>query len=235
MRTEPILGARAHGDVALARRVPHRVLDEVRDHLVQAFGVGIEREVIGFDRDRQADVAGVQPGLAHRELEHRRDLEDPPVEGNAARFEAREVEELLHQPAEPLDLGEHGAERLGVGRLDAVDEVLQHRLQRGDRRPQLVADVGDEVPAQAVGLGELGCHLVEGTGERSDLVARGDGDALTEVAARHCLTGRDHLAQGRSHPAREEPHDGERECTRDDPADRRPYADAHAGPEHDRP
>ena len=92
--------------------------------------------------------------------------------GHRARLEPGEVEELLHQAAEPLDLRQHRAERLGVGLGDAVDQVLEHGLQRGDRRAQLVRHVGDEVAAHAVGLGQLGGHLVERPGELADLVAR---------------------------------------------------------------
>ena len=62
---------------------------------------------------------------------------------------------MLHEPAETLHLREHRRERLGVGLLHAVDDVLEHGLQRGDRRAQLVAHVGDEIAAEPVGLGKL--------------------------------------------------------------------------------
>ena len=211
MRTARAVGARADRHLAVGRRVPHRVLDEVGDDLVQALVVAVERQVLGLHRHREADRSGVQPRLPDREVEHRADLEHAPVERHAARLEPRQVEQLLHEPAQPFDLGEHGAQRLGIGRFDAVDQVLEHRLQRGDRRPQLVAHVGDEVAADPVGLGELGRHLVERAGERADLVARGRGDALAEVAARHRRAGVGHLPQRRRHPAREEADDDERE------------------------
>ena len=56
---------------ALRRRVPHRVLDEVRDDLVQALGVGLEPEVAGHDLDVEVHVGRVQLRLADRVLEHR--------------------------------------------------------------------------------------------------------------------------------------------------------------------
>ena len=137
----------------------------------------------------------MQPRLAQREVEHRLDLELLAVERQRARLEAGEIEELLHEAAEPFDLRQHRRERLGVGLVHTVDDVLEHGLQRGDRRAQLVAHVGDEVAAHAVGLGELGGHLVERPGERADLVVRRGGDALREVAARHRLGRCDHLPQ----------------------------------------
>ena len=99
--------------------------------------------------------------LAHRVGEHRLDRERLAVERHGAGLEAGEVEELGDEAAEPLDLGEHRVERAGIGGGDAVDEVLERRLQRGERGAQLVAHVGDEVAPHAVGLGELGGHLVE--------------------------------------------------------------------------
>ena len=171
-----VVAAGAHLDGAAARGVAHRVLEQVGDDLVHALGVAVGGEVAGLDVHRDRDGGLVQLLLAHRVLEQRLDAELGALERHRARLEPGQVEELLHEPAEPLDLGEHRAERLGIGLGDAVDEVLEHRLQRGDRRAQLVRHVGDEVAAHAVGLGELGGHLVERAGELADLVARGRGD-----------------------------------------------------------
>ena len=58
----------------------------------------------------------------------------------------------------------------GVG--DAVGEVLEQGAQCGERGPQLVADVGDQLAALAVDVGQLVGHRVERAGELPDLVAR---------------------------------------------------------------
>ena len=205
---------RARAPSPLRRRVPHRVLDEVRDHLVQPLGVGFEPEVARHDLDRRS--ARRRRAAATR--------------GSRARASARRRTGAGRAAACPTRGGRGRAAAARAGRAvrpgrascaasrgraaDAVDEVLEHGLQRGDRRAQLVAHVGDEVAAQPIGLGELGRHLVERAGERADLVVRGGGDALREVAARHRLGGRDHLAQRRGDAAREDPHDRERDETR---------------------
>ena len=124
-----------------------------------------------------------------------------------AALQPRQVEQLLDEPAEPLGLAQRRAQRGGIGRLDAVDEVLQQRLQRADRRAQLVRDVGDEVAAHAVDVGQLGGHRVERAGQLADLVARGRAHAPAVVAARHRGRRGRHLAQRRGHPARQELHD----------------------------
>ena len=59
----------AHLDRAAARRVPHRVLEQVRDHLMDALGVARGGEVGGLDADRDPDRGLVQLLLAHRVLE----------------------------------------------------------------------------------------------------------------------------------------------------------------------
>ena len=75
------------------------------------------------------------------------------------------------QPAEPFGLGQGRTQRRGIGVGDAVDDVLQQRLQRGDRRAQLVRDVRDQLAPRAVGGGQVGGHRVERAGQLADLVA----------------------------------------------------------------
>jgi hypothetical protein len=123
------------------------ILDEVRDDLVQALLVGAQLEVGRLDRHRHRNARRVELRLAHGLVQQHLNVEGLPVERHDARFEAGEIEQLLHEPAEPLHLRQHRAQRRGVGRFDAVDEVLEHDLERGDRRAQLVAHVGDEVAA----------------------------------------------------------------------------------------
>ena len=106
-------------------------------------------------------------------------------------------------------------ERGGIGGGDAVDEVLQHRLQRGDRRAQLVRDVRDQLPALLVGGGEIGGHLVERDGELAHLVARRGPHPPRVVAPGHRPGRGGHLPQRPGHPVREhlrgEQHDRHRD------------------------
>ena len=82
----------------------------------------------------------------------------------------------------PLALVERGAQGHRVRLGDAVGEVLEHGVERGERRAQLVADVGDQVAALPVDGGEVLGHPVERAGELADLVARGGGDPGAVVA-----------------------------------------------------
>ena len=96
--------------------------------------------------------------------------------------------------------------------------------ERRDRRPQLVADVGDEPPV--LGLGGLEAedrllervdHLVELLGPRAELVVGGHRDAGRQVAARDPLGGPGGLVDRGQDAAGDEPggdhaddHDGDR-------------------------
>ena len=91
-------------------------------------GVAVGGEVGRLDVMAIVDAGRVQLLLAHRVGEQRLDRELLAVERDGARLEAGEVEQLGDEPAEPLDLGEHGAAASsGSARLDAVDEVLERR------------------------------------------------------------------------------------------------------------
>ncbi len=169
--TPDAAAARAHFDRAARGGVAHRVLEQVRDDLVHALGVAVGLEAGLVDVHLDHDARRVELLLAHRVLEHRRDREVLAVERDGAGFEPGEVEQLHDQTAEPLDLGEHREEGVRVGGGDPVDDVLERRLQRGERGAQLVADVGDEVAAHPVRLAELRGHPVERPGEATDLVA----------------------------------------------------------------
>ena len=68
-------------------------------------------------------------------------------------------------------------DRLGIGHHAIVDR-LDHRAERGDRRPQGVGDGGDQVAAgllqlapHHVGLVEVGRHRVECPAQLGELVA----------------------------------------------------------------
>jgi hypothetical protein len=94
-----------------------------------------------------------------------------PFERHDARFELREVEQLLDEVRQPFGLLQQPRERRRVRRLDSVDEVLELGAQGADRGAQLVRGIRDEVTPYAVDLRELGSHAVERTRELAHLVA----------------------------------------------------------------
>jgi hypothetical protein len=89
--------------------------------------------------------------------------------------------------------------------------VLENRLQRRDGGAELVRDVGHQVPAHPINLGEVGGHAVERPGQLTNLIARGCGHSAIVVPACHRAGGVGHLAQRRSHSMGEELHHRQRE------------------------
>src|SRR5436853_348995 len=77
-----------------------------------------------------------------------------------ARIDARELEEVVDEPAQGAHLVAERGEVL-VRRREAVLERLEHRLHRRERRPQVVARPRDELAARVEQLLELARHLVE--------------------------------------------------------------------------
>ncbi len=110
---------------------------------------------------------------------------------NAASW--RRVEQVVAHPLQAADLLARALEELRArGRVDlAVELEVGEGPQRGDRRAQLVADVGDEL-AKPVAVGaderegplELIGHGVELASQRVDLGDLGGLHALGEVALR---------------------------------------------------
>ena len=78
---------RTHEHSAVRGRMTHRVLDEVRDDLVEALGVGFDREAGRLHVEDEPHAHVAQARLTHRVFEHRLDVEEPAVERDRARFE----------------------------------------------------------------------------------------------------------------------------------------------------
>jgi hypothetical protein len=60
------------------------------------------------------------------------------LQRDRATLEAGEVEQVGHQLAESLGLQQRHPHGVGIWLRDTVDDVLEHGVQRGDRRAQFV-------------------------------------------------------------------------------------------------
>jgi hypothetical protein len=127
----------------------HRVVDEVEEHLVHALGVGLDRgQVLGqVARERDVAIGARHLDLGHHLCHEGREGHLLTAQGHLAGFEPRQVEQLLDEPAEALGLSEHDLQDLRVRLLHAVEQVLQVRADRRDRRLQLVRDVRHQIAA----------------------------------------------------------------------------------------
>ena len=188
---------------------------------MHALAVGEDRREVARQVvvERHARVGPSHLDLGEDLRDERGELDALAFERDVARLEPRQVEELVHEPAQPLGLHEHDLQRLGVGLLDTVEQVLQMRPQRRDRRLELVGDVRDQLAAQQLEPLELGAHPVEGVGQLADLVARVRHDPLRVVARLHASGGPGHVAQRLRHAARDPPGDHERDPRAEHPGE----------------
>ena len=150
---------------------------------VASASLRVERPQAG--RDELAEA-----GVAQLEREH-------------ARVDPRELEEILHEEREGLELLSDRGQIL-VRRGEPVLERLDHRAERSERRPEVVAGPGDELPASVEEPLDARRHLVEGSAELEELARAGLGRAGSELAAGEPGGGRPQPLQGTEDPAREE-------------------------------
>jgi hypothetical protein len=181
--------------------VADSVADEVRQHLSQPLLVDAQPKVGRRSGGEQKHVSfpGRLAPVGCDAFEQCPRRNAPSFERGGAGFELRQVEQLLDEGAEPLDLAQHLVERGHVHGLDAVDQVLEPRPERTDRRPELVGCVGDEVAAHAIDRLQLGRHGVERSRQLAHLVTGGGDDPALVVAVGHGTGGCDHLAQRGRH------------------------------------
>src|SRR5690606_5713903 len=145
---------------AVLRRVGRSVLHQVAQHVVQLGRVGANgRETGGYpDGD-------VLPTLVDGRLQVGQDAREQALDGRLGQFqrllprvEPRQAQQVLHQPFHaggvPRDDLEE-ALRL-VGAVGAVEQRLDVPTDGGERRAQLVRDVGDEVAPDAIRAPQVG-------------------------------------------------------------------------------
>src|SRR5450759_2137963 len=173
-------------------RVLDRVVKQVVDDLVEAFGVGRHRREVRGLGDVQLEPALFGTGPDHLELllelpceVHRRD-----VQGDRARLHPRQVEELLRHAKDTLGFLVDDRRRpsaLVLAPQAAVDQRLAEADQACQGRLQLVRHVGEEVALRLSRALDRLRHAVESRTQHPDLVTPSDPDAARVVARRNVL------------------------------------------------
>src|SRR3954453_20474645 len=143
-------------DIGLRRRVVESIRQQVEQHLADAHRVG-------FDR---GELRGHLDGDPPRQRRRHVADEIAEVHGLLAELEGaglgvRQGAQVLDQPREVARLLQQLREVVLIARVDAVEQPFDAALQDGQRRPQLVGDVGHELPPEAV-------LLAEGSGDPPD-------------------------------------------------------------------
>ncbi len=129
-----------------------RVADQVREDLAHPLGIVADDEWLLRHRNRQVHATpfGRNLRLLDGRLDRRADVLRPQIELHQARIQLGEFEKVLGEPVQPLDLLGARLEEFGP-RLGVLAGLLPEQLvegsESGERSPQLVGDVGEELAA----------------------------------------------------------------------------------------
>ena len=173
-KAPPVAASGAQRHLAAARRVVQRVVDEVRGELDEQAGLARDRRRLELEPEVDRLRVGARDpvrdaGLGHRGEIGRLRRERAP----GGRLDGGEREELAREV--------RGAARRGVQVLHGRGELRRHRLaprrvdlrlQRGERRAELVRGVGDEPLLRVDRLAEAAEEVVQRLHERPHLDRR---------------------------------------------------------------
>ncbi len=142
-------------DLAVRRGEAGGVLQKVGEHLVELHRVGGD---LGRVADHRPDSEPGQPRLqpvqnGFQDLVHRHRLLR---RGERAGLEAGEVEQVAEETVEPVGLLQHRLEQVAALRVVVrgvvFEQTRDRRLDRGERRPQVMRDRGEQGGPRLVGL-----------------------------------------------------------------------------------
>jgi hypothetical protein len=164
-------GVRAQRD--RAGSVTQRIVDEVRQRLLDAGDVGRQQWVVTrLDGDPPAPLPGAHAEAAVDVLQQASGADPATIELQAPGIAGRDDQQILGELAEPIGLVADDAQRVAqrLGRVVGAQRDLDLGLEDGQRRPQLVAGVGDERSLALAGALEALEHAVQRYAETMDLV-----------------------------------------------------------------
>ena len=157
-------------DPSTGGRESHGVREEVRHDLANARRVDRDRCQV---RDLEVEL---HAGLIGGRTMARDDLRQQGLEVGRLAVEAEcaglgegERPQIVDQARQDLGLVEDGPQVRLVGGIDAVEHPFQRSLHDGQRRAQLVADIGKEGASCLVVRGQARAHRVECPSQRADL------------------------------------------------------------------
>ncbi len=134
----------------------------------------------------------------------------------------RERTEILDQPREHPRLLEHLANLLVVSRIHAVEHALEASLDHGQRRPQLMRDVGQQVPALTILLLEPRRHPVERARDDAEKWRAALDDACAVVSVGDAIGGPDDVPERQTDAAHRQDEERQDDGENDEDGDELP-------------
>ena len=153
------------------------VFDEVAENLVHGVGIGQDQDVKranGFQLN--AGIGRNAPQRVNAFLQQRTGLHGPKRQFVVRAFQARQGQQILGDPVHACGILQNDAKKLAAGflaRLKFLDQRFDISLNGSKRSAQLMADVGDELPA-CILRGLDASNVVQ----NSQRAARGHGNGI---------------------------------------------------------
>ena len=185
------VAAGAQGDRAAGGDELHRVAQQVEENLLDAALVGLDVADVG--RTVELDAQVLPEGALARELKHagqgRVQIEASQLERHAAGIDGGEVEDVIDQVEQVVRGTDDAVRVLFLALIQRAEILVGQNLGEpddgGERRPELIRDVGEEFGRQPVrGLERLGALAKRAL----------DADAVGDVEV-----GVEHVAVGERH------------------------------------
>ncbi len=156
-----------------------------------------------FTSGRSGDAAPFEPdavrlGLpgqrVHDLADEDRDVRRLPPQRKRTAFGMGERPDIVYQPRQDARFLQHQSQPLIVTRIYAVEQPLEATLDDAQRRPQLVGDVGHQLPPQRVLRLQPADHRVERARVRPEKRRTALDDAHRVLAVRNAIGRADEIA-----------------------------------------
>src|SRR6266545_2681557 len=149
---------------------------------------GLRGQTVARVLDDDLHLVRARLETADTGLDERGELGTPKLERQRPGVDATELEEIFDEPGQRENLfAQSGKVLLRLG--ESVLDRFQHRLHRGDRRTQIMACPGNELPAGVEELLQALSHPVEGGAELGELRRAVLGRPRLQVAPSQCCRG----------------------------------------------
>ena len=208
----------ADSDLVAVVGVLDGVRDEVEHRLDQAIEVGLTGDHSRTGRLVDDPDPRREPGRALQEVVGEVAVVDGLEPQEVRLLRLGEHQQVSDRSAHPAELVEHDGHR-----LLALDRVVAERLEvalgDGERGPQIVGDVVEELSLGAESAVQPLHHLVERGPQLRQLATSADGDARRQVGVRHRPSGQRQLAHRGDDPAGERPHEAGGDDEHDEPGE----------------
>ncbi len=201
-----------------------RVLEQVAKDLTEPHRVDVDHRQIGGDIGRQLDPVFIRsaPVDRHDVIDQGSRRERLTMQYQCTGFGCRQRAQVLQEAREDIRFVEQSSQVLRVGRVQPVEHGLGVAADHRERGPQLVCEVGQQLPAPGFVVLQAVGHAIERIGESSVITTTPWFDASGEISVGHTPDSFHHVPHRSRRPthASHDGHPGEGEANHQEEGER---------------